>query len=68
VRQAAPVFDPAKQQRVTVVQTNGAGVENAVDRIRPILPAENWVGRMALEERVLTVKPGVFGVGLGRIR
>jgi hypothetical protein len=67
VRQAAPVFDPAKQQRVAVVQTDGAGVEDAVDRIRPILTAENWVGGMAEEERVLAVKPCVFGVGLGRI-
>jgi hypothetical protein len=68
VRQAAPIFDAAKQQSVTVVQPNGTSVEDAVDRIRPIFAAENWVGGMAEEERVLAVKPCVLGVVPGRIR
>ncbi len=67
VRQATPIFDATQQQRVSVVQTNDTGVEDAVDRIGPVLAAENRVGGMAEEERVLAVKSGVFGVVLGRI-
>jgi hypothetical protein len=32
VRQATPIFDATQQHRVSVVQTNRTGVEDAVDR------------------------------------
>ena len=51
MRQAAPVLNAAKQQCLSVWQPHGSGIEDAVDWIGPILPAENWIAGMPGEER-----------------
>jgi hypothetical protein len=62
VRQTAPVFHAAKQQSIAVVEANRRGVEDAVDRVRPVFAAEDWVGAVTGEENIFGVhfRPGSF--------
>ena len=55
MRQAAPVFDAAKQQSISVGQDHGPSVEDAVNRIWPVFPAEDRIAGMTGEEGVLRV-------------
>jgi hypothetical protein len=50
MRHAASVFNATEEQRVAIVQLYGCCVEYTVDWIRPIDPAENWIGGMTREE------------------
>ena len=53
MRKAAPVFHAAQQQSVSIAQQHGASVQNAVDPVRPLFPAENGVIGIAIKEKVL---------------
>src|ERR1019366_3420942 len=66
MREAAAVFDPAKQQGVSVGEPSYAGVEYAVDRIWPILAAEEGIGRGKSEQRALAepIRGFLFDVGV----
>ncbi len=50
MRQAAPVFHAAKQQRISVWQPYSPGVEDAVDRIGPVVPAQDRIAGIAREQ------------------
>src|ERR1039458_2986128 len=43
MRQPAPVFYAAQKQSIAVGQPHRARIENAVDRIGPVIPAQNWI-------------------------
>ena len=47
MRKATSAFDTAQEQCVTIGQPYGAGIEDTVDRIRPVVPAENGISRVA---------------------
>jgi hypothetical protein len=68
MREAAPVFDPAKQQCVSVGEPSCAGVEHAVDGIWPVLAAEEGIGRVTSEQRALgeQIQAFLFDVGVFR--
>jgi hypothetical protein len=68
MREAAPVFDPAKQQGVSVGEPSYAGIEYAVDGIWPVLAAEERIGGMTDEERALReqIRGFLFDVGVFR--
>src|SRR6185437_14298052 len=51
VGKPAPVFHTAQQQRVAVSQTYSAGIEDAVDCVGPVIPAENRIFGMTSEQR-----------------
>ena len=53
MRQAGPVFNAAKQQSVSVGQRHGPGVEDTVDRIGPVFPAEDRIAGIAREQRMV---------------
>jgi hypothetical protein len=63
MRQASPVFDAAKQQGIAVGELHCAGVEDAIDRIRPIFPAKNGIGRMTGKQGSFCIH---FRIGLFR--
>ena len=47
MRQPSPIFDAAEQQGLSIGQPNGSCVEDTVDGIGPIVPAEDRVKAMA---------------------
>lgn len=49
MRQTTFVFNAAKQQSVSIGQTHGSGIEDAVYGIRPIVAVEDGIAGMARE-------------------
>ena len=47
---SSSIFNAAKQQRLPVWQLNGCRVENAVDRIGPVVLSQYRVAFIAIEE------------------
>jgi hypothetical protein len=56
MRQSAPVFDTAQQQRVAIVEANGCRVEDAVDRVGPVFAVEDRICGVTGEERNFGVR------------
>src|SRR6202035_395295 len=52
MRQAAPIFHAAKQQRRAIRQQSRARVKHTIDRVRPILTSEDRVCGMAKQQRL----------------
>jgi len=52
MRQSPPVFHAAKQQGISVGQPCRARIEDTVDRVGPILPAEDRIRRMTYKQRI----------------
>jgi hypothetical protein len=50
MREAGSVLHPAKQESVSIWQQHRRRVEDAIDRIRPILSAEDWVRRVTRKQ------------------
>jgi hypothetical protein len=51
MRQAAPVFDAAQEQSSTIRQQGCAGVEYAVDGVRPIFARQDGVAGVTQKQR-----------------
>src|SRR6266700_891443 len=50
MRQPTTIFNAAKQQGRPICEQGRAGIEHAVNGIRPILACEDWVGTMAMQQ------------------
>lgn len=44
MRQTAPILHAAEQQRLAILQADGRRIEDAIDAVRPVAPAEDGIG------------------------
>ena len=69
MRQATPVFNPAQEQSSAIRQQGCAGIEHAVDGVRPILARQDRVARVTQKQwRIMIafyVDKGAFGSSHG---
>jgi hypothetical protein len=55
MRKTTAILDAAEEQSGSVHQQGGARIENAIDGVRPVFTAQDWIRRMPLKKCLIVV-------------